>query len=164
MWTRTFAVATVPADETFILAGRLGSLVSGTLSTVYRGCRWAIGRIIAPFRVREGPNKFNLSSVETATTTYNRSVGWGNRPPATLECPRCDNDIRQTTAHDDIDCPRCVAEFEYHEFGDLSLKYMECPVCQSRMLHGQRHPERFDLPEWATCDVCRYHWEFEHSY
>jgi len=32
------------------------------------------------------------------------------------------------------------------------------------MVHGQRHPKRFDIPEWATCHACRYHWEFEHSY
>jgi hypothetical protein len=32
------------------------------------------------------------------------------------------------------------------------------------MQYGQRHPQRFDFPEWATCDDCRYHWEFRHSY
>lgn len=120
--------------------------------------------LIKPFRTRDRPNKFRLSSMETATTTYNRSVGWGNRPPATIECPRCSNDIRQTRALDDIDCPRCVASFDYDEFGDLDLRHMECPVCRNRMDHGQRHPERFDIPEWATCNSCRYHWEFEHSY
>jgi hypothetical protein len=41
---------------------------------------------------------------------------------------------------------------------------MTCPVCKSHMQYGQRHPEQFDFPEWATCNNCRYHWEFEHSY
>lgn len=121
-------------------------------------------RLVAPLRRGEGPNKFRLSSGETATTTYDGSVGWGNRPPAILTCPRCDTAIRQSTAFDDIDCPRCVTALEAAEFTDLRLSYLECPVCRSRMRHGQRHPDRFDFPEWATCDSCRYHWEFKHSY
>jgi hypothetical protein len=32
------------------------------------------------------------------------------------------------------------------------------------MEHGQRHPQAFDVPEWATCHNCRYHWEFKHSF
>jgi Zn-finger nucleic acid-binding protein len=138
--------------------------VSGPLSTAWRLLERAVELVIRPFRTREGPNKFRLSSMETATTTYNRSVGWSNRPPATIECPRCSSDIRQSRAHEDIDCPRCVANFEYDEFGELALRQLECPVCRSRMVHGQRHPDRFDIPEWATCNRCRYHWEFQHSY
>lgn len=147
-----------------MLLNRLGESVSGHLSTIARVLKRVLQLVVAPFRTRDGPTKFDLSSVETATTTYNRSVGWGNRPPATLECPKCESDIQQVRAHDDIDCPRCVANFEYDEFGDLTLRHLECPICHSHMLHGQRHPERFDIPEWATCDSCRYHWEYEHSY
>ena len=81
-----------------------------------------------------------------------------------LRCPLCGSDVLQHHARDDIDCPRCVAAFPHEEFAELELRYMVCPVCRSRMQHGQRHPEAFDVPEWATCDECRYHWEFRHSY
>ncbi|MFB6309934.1 MAG: hypothetical protein ABEH64_02000 [Salinirussus sp.] len=138
--------------------------MSGFGSRVSAVVKRAVELVVAPLRRGEGPNKFDLSSAETATTTYNRSVGWGNRPPATLECPRCESDIRQARAHDAIDCPRCVANYDYEEFGELTLQHLECPVCRARMMHGQRHPERFDIPEWATCNNCRYHWEFQHSY
>lgn len=126
--------------------------------------RWAVKRLIDPLRVGEGPNKFRLSSVDTATTTYDGDVGWSKRPPAMLRCPQCDGEFLQHQAGDHIDCPYCVAEFRYDRFTDLELEYMICPVCRSRMVHGQRHPERFDIPEWATCNECRYHWEFKHSY
>jgi DNA-directed RNA polymerase subunit RPC12/RpoP len=138
--------------------------VTGRLQTVFARLKWVGARLAAPLRRNEGPNKFRLSSMDTATTTIDGSVGWGNRPPAFLECPRCSEEIYQHNAHDGIDCPHCVAEFDSEEFADLELCYMQCPVCRSRMRHGNRHPEQFDFPEWATCDGCRYHWEFEHSY
>lgn len=134
------------------------------IAAAYERLKWVGDRLIAPFRRGEGPNKFRLSSPDTATTTYDGSVGWSNRPPATLECPRCESDIVQQRGYDRIDCPRCVAQFEYSEFGDLTVRYFTCPVCRSRMIHGQRHPDQFDIPEWATCNGCRYHWEFKHSY
>ena len=112
----------------------------------------------------DGPNKFRLSAMDTATTTHDGDDGWAKRPPAVVECPQCESDILQHTVHDDIDCPRCVAEFSHEEFPELELRFLICPVCGDRMEHGQRHPGRFDIPEWATCDSCRYHWEFRHSY
>jgi len=121
-------------------------------------------KIVRPLQRGEGPNKFDLSAAQTATTTYDGDVGWNKRPPAVLECPNCESEILQHNARDSIDCPRCVAEFDYDEFGDLELLYMGCPRCKSQMMHGQRHPEKFSIPEWATCDDCRYHWEFKHSY
>jgi hypothetical protein len=121
-------------------------------------------RVVDPLRTGDGPNKFRLSSAETATTTYDGDVGWTSRPPAMLRCPRCGDDVLQHDARDDIDCPRCVAVFSAEEFSDLELDHFVCPVCRNRMTHGQRHPESFDVPEWATCDACRYHWEFRHSY
>jgi len=135
-----------------------------SLSVLLGALKAVIGKILRPLRRGEGPNKFDLSAAETATTTYDGNVGWNKRPPAILECPRCESEILQHNAHDRIDCPRCVAEFGYDEFADLDLLYMGCPRCKERMLHGQRHPEKFDIPEWATCDDCRYHWEFKHSY
>jgi DNA-directed RNA polymerase subunit RPC12/RpoP len=120
--------------------------------------------IVRPLRRGDGPNKFRLSAVDTATTTHDGSEGWASRPPAIFECPRCGGDIQQRHAHDDIDCPHCVAEFGYQEFTDLELKELTCPTCRSEMIYGQRHPESFDVVEWATCNGCRYHWEFKHSY
>jgi Zn finger protein HypA/HybF involved in hydrogenase expression len=102
--------------------------------------------------------------MDTATTTYEGDSGWAKRPPATVSCDRCDAEIFQHNALDDIDCPRCVAEYDPEEFGSLTLEHMTCPVCRSRMTHGQRHPDQFDIPQWATCTQCRYHWEFQHSY
>jgi len=102
--------------------------------------------------------------METATTTYDGDHGWAHRPPATVACPRCETEIPQYNARDTIDCHRCIAEFDYDEFPELELLSMTCPVCESDMEYGRRHPEQFDFPEWATCNNCRYHWEFEHSY
>ena len=117
-----------------------------------------------PLRRGAGPNTFRLSAVDTATTTPDGSEGWASRPPASFECPRCGGDIQQRHAHDDIDCPHCVAEVGYQEFTDLELKERTCPTGRSEMSYGQRHPESFDVVEWATCNGCRYHWEFKHSY
>lgn len=138
--------------------------MGNTLKSFVRRLKWAGDRVAAPLRRNGGPNKFDLSSVDTATTTYEGDDGWAKRPPAMLECPRCEGDILQHNSRDAIDCPHCVAEFSYEEFPKLRLQYLLCPVCRSRMLHGQRHPDQFDIPEWATCNSCRYHWEFEHSY
>jgi hypothetical protein len=126
--------------------------------------RWVGDRLVAPLRQDEDPEKFRLSIPETHTTTIDGSVGWSRRPPAVLDCPRCGSEILQQRPFDDIDCSRCVAEFDYREFTELDLESLVCPVCKSRMTHGQRHPESFDVPEWATCDSCRYHWEFRHSF
>jgi len=144
--------------------GAVEPIMTDLLNSVFGGIKRVGERLAAPLRRSDGPNKFRLSSMETATTTIDGSVGWESRPPAVLECDRCGDDIYQHNARDSIDCPRCVAEFDFAEFADLTLRYMECPVCGSRMRHGQRHPERFDFPEWATCDGCRYHWEFKHAY
>lgn len=119
---------------------------------------------MAPLRRGNGPNKFQLSAMDAATVTNQRSEGWSQRPPATLECPRCSTDIHQYDAGDRIDCPRCVADFSFDEFPDLELRFLTCPVCDERMVHGKRHPDQFEIPEWATCGNCRYHWEFCHSY
>ncbi|MFB6092724.1 MAG: hypothetical protein ABEK02_06915 [Haloquadratum sp.] len=134
------------------------------LRTLVHAAKRVGKRLAKPLRRGDGPNKFRLSAMDTATTTYDGDDGWATRPPAVLECPRCGGDILQHNARDDIDCPHCVAEFGYREFPDLELKHLTCPVCRSEMVHGQRHPEALDVVEWATCNACRYHWEFKHSY
>ncbi|MFT4922204.1 MAG: Zn-finger nucleic acid-binding protein [Haloarculaceae archaeon] len=145
-------------------SGTKGEYLMGVLQSVFDKAIWMGRCFVSPLKRGEGPNKFRLSSDDTATTTYDGDEGWTSRPPAHLACPRCDAEILQHNAMDEIDCPRCVAEFDHNEFTDLDLLYMTCPVCKSQMKHGQRHPEVFDFPEWATCDNCRYHWEFKHSY
>lgn len=134
------------------------------IGVLLRAVRRLADLLVDPLRVDGTPNKFRLSSVETATTTYDGDVGWGKRPPAVLRCPQCGSDVLQHSAGDEIDCPHCVAAFGHEEFPDLELDHMVCPVCRSRMQHGRRHPDAFDVPEWATCNGCRYHWEFRHSY
>lgn len=138
--------------------------MSGALRAAVRLAKRIGERVAKPLRKGDGPNKFRLSAVDTATTTYDGDEGWTKRPPAILVCPRCGGDIPQSHARDDIDCPHCVAEFSYRKFRDLGLKRLNCPVCRSEMAYGQRHPHAFDVVEWATCDGCRYHWEFKHDF
>lgn len=120
--------------------------------------------VVAPLQTDPEKNSFRLSSPQTQTTTIDGDIGWGHRPPARLECPRCGSDVDQREPLEDIDCLHCVAEFSHEDFPELDLQFLICPVCGDRMEHGQRHPNTFDIPEWATCHSCRYHWEFKHSY
>jgi len=126
--------------------------------------QWIVGRLIAPLRADDGPNEFRLSSVETHTTTLDGDTGWAYRPPATLRCPECATDIVQGGPREPIDCPTCPVDLSPERFADLELLALRCPLCRTRMQHGRRHPETFDVPEWATCPNCQYHWEFKHFY
>ena len=126
--------------------------------------RRAFDRLAEPLRRDSESGNFRLSSPETHTTTVDGDVGWESRPPARVRCPECGAGIDQREPLDDLDCPRCVATFSHEAFPDLELVSMRCPVCGNRMEHGQRHPNAFDIPEWATCHGCRYHWEFAHSF
>lgn len=138
--------------------------MAGVLSVLLGKLRSLGEMLVDPLRANDDMENFRLSMPETHTTTIDGAVGWAKRPPAVLECPRCGDDITQAVAREAIDCPHCVAEFSYEEFPQMELKYMVCPVCESQMDHGQRHPERLDVPEWATCNDCRYHWEFKHFF
>lgn len=120
--------------------------------------------LLDPLRKQPDGAGFTLSIPETQTTTVDGGIGWADRPTAVLDCPQCDSHIQQTGPYDDIDCPRCTAAFEYTEFTDLELHTLLCPVCGDTMEHGRRHPRVLDVPEWATCNSCRYHWEFKHSF
>lgn len=118
--------------------------------------------LIEPLRADDDLEHFTLSIPETQTTTIDGDVGWAKRPPAAVTCPNCECEIHHHRSMDTIDCPRCVGEFSPEQFPELELRYLLCPICRTRMQHGIRHPDAFDVPEWATCDACRYHWEFEH--
>lgn len=134
------------------------------LGVVFRRLRWVVDAVVDPLRADPDANQFRLDIVEAQTTTIEGDVGWGNRPPARLRCPRCGADIDQLDSLADIDCPSCVARFSHEEFPDLEFQHFVCPICGSRMEHGTRHPYRLDIPEWATCHSCQYHWDFKHSY
>lgn len=122
-------------------------------------------RLVAPLRTDENLENFTLAIPDSANTTYaDAGLGWHERPPALLRCPECASAIYQHRASSSLDCAECWVERPAAEFPDLDLLYLRCPRCENRMRHGRRHPEAFDVPEWATCDVCRYHWEFGHSY
>ena len=138
--------------------------MSDKLEVVFTRLRRLFEVIVAPLRKDPDANSFRLSSPETHTTTIDGDVGWGNRPPARVVCPRCGGDIDQRHSIDNINCPNCVAEVSHEDFPELRLQFMICPVCGDQMEHGQRHPEALDVPEWATCHSCRYHWEFKHSF
>lgn len=133
------------------------------LAALLERLRWLGDRLVDPLRV-DDDERFRLSMPETQTTTVDGGLGWQKRPPAILECPRCGSDIHHHRSREPIDCPRCVAEFGSGEFPDLNLRYLVCPVCESRMEHGRRHPGQVDVPEWATCNECRYHWEYDHFF
>ena len=138
--------------------------VTGRLQVLFETIRRVADRLVDPLRADDDLENFRLSIPETHTTTIEGDTGWSARPPAQVRCRQCDSEIRQSDPHDVVDCPRCVAEFPPEEFPTLELLYLECPVCRTRMEHGQRHPDRLDVPEWATCHGCRYHWEFKHSF
>jgi hypothetical protein len=134
------------------------------LQVVFGWLTYAFEALAKPLRKDPESDSFRLSIPETHTTTIDGGIGWGQRPPARLRCPRCDSEIAQEDPLEDIDCTRCIAEFSHEEFTELELDFLVCPVCGDRMEHGQRHPDVLDVPEWATCHSCRYHWEFKHSY
>jgi DNA-directed RNA polymerase subunit RPC12/RpoP len=139
-------------------------VVTGYLRVVVETVRWAVDRLVDPLRADEDLENFRLSIPETHTTTIDGDTGWMSRPPAQLRCGQCGSEVRQPHPHDDVDCPRCTAVYTPEAFPDLELLYLECPICRSRMEHGRRHPAGVDVPEWATCHGCRYHWELGHSF
>jgi len=154
------AVRRAVADD----AHGLGATLTAAGSRAIAALRWLAERLIAPLRTDDSPNKFRLSSVETHTTTIDGDTGWAYRPPATLRCPECAAGILQADSRAPVDCPECRVELPPDRFTELELVGLTCPVCRTPMQHGQRHPNAFDVPEWATCPNCQYHWEFKHFY
>jgi len=146
-------------DDSHGLARTLGVTGGRLLASL----RWLGERLLAPLRTNDGPNEFRLSSVETHTTTIDGDTGWAYRPPATLRCPECGDEVLQADARDAIDCPSCRVDLPPERFTDLEVLALTCPVCRSGMQYGRRHPQ-FGVPEWATCPNCQYHWEFKHAY
>lgn len=133
-----------------------------TSRAVYRATRQLLGKVVRPLRADDSISQFTLSIPEAQTTTVDSVQGWENRPPAVLRCSRCDSEIHQRRSGHSIDCPDCLQESSRYEFGDHELLTMVCPRCETEMSHGQRHPQMYDIPEWATCPDCQYHWDLNH--
>lgn len=133
-----------------------------TAGWTYRFVKGVYEFLVGPLRIDESEETFTLSIPEAQTTTVDSVQGWSERPPAVLECPGCTAEITQRRSSTDIDCPNCYRSFKPHDFGHVELLRMTCPRCDSEMYHGIRHPNVFDIPEWATCPDCQYHWDLSH--
>lgn len=127
---------------------------------------WLLKRLyeyfVGPLRVDNETSSFTLAIPEAQTTTVDSVQGWSNRPAAILRCPGCETQIPQRRPWNTIDCPHCYRTFKSAEFTDLELLGLVCPRCTTEMVHGIRHPNLFDIPEWATCPDCQYHWDLDH--
>jgi len=134
----------------------------GTASSVYRVLKLVVVKLVEPLKTDDSVKQFTLSIPEAQTTTVDSVQGWQNRPPAVLQCPGCESEMLQHNAMGTIDCSECWREFREDEFSDHELLEMICPRCDSVMEHGIRHPKMFDIPEWATCPSCQYHWDLDH--
>jgi len=130
--------------------------------TVYRTVRRLLDRIVDPLRADESITQFTLSIPEAQTTTVDSVEGWENRPPAVLRCSGCDAEIPQHRSRNRIDCPNCWRDYSEYEFADHELLAMFCPRCETEMKYGRRHPNAVEVPEWATCPNCQYHWDLNH--
>jgi Zn finger protein HypA/HybF involved in hydrogenase expression len=113
---------------------------------------------------KEGPDNFTLAVPEAHSTFKRGDVGWPNRPPAVVRCSRCSTTFTHELANDVIDCPDCQRQHPPDEFAEMDLVGLVCPHCRGQLDHGIRHPEMLDVPEWASCTSCQYHWEYQHDY
>ncbi|MFB6352642.1 MAG: hypothetical protein ABEJ92_01000 [Halobacteriales archaeon] len=128
----------------------------------YRLLKRVIETLVEPLRADDDIEHFTLAIPDAQTTTVDSVQGWANRPAARLRCPGCSAVIPQRQSSHDIDCPNCYRSFKPDAMGELELLGMTCPRCGGEMDHGTRHPQTFDVPEWATCPDCRYHWDLSH--
>ena len=132
----------------------------GTAAAVYRAGKRLFEWLVEPLRADE-ITQFTLSIPEAQTTTVDSVQGWQNRPPAVLRC-ECGSEMYQARSTGEIDCEACWRSFEDGSFSEHELVSMICPRCETGMQHGRRHPHVFDIPEWATCPNCQYHWDLNH--
>lgn len=131
-------------------------------ATTYRTLKHFLVALVEPLKADENIEHFTLSIPDAQTTTVDSVQGWSNRPAALLRCPGCDAQIPQHRSSHTIDCPNCYRDYGSDEFSDLDLLGLVCPRCATEMDHGIRHPSLFDIPEWATCPHCQYHWDLDH--
>ena len=131
-------------------------------ATTVRYVKRLIDALIEPLRANHDLENFSLAIPDAQTTTVDSVQGWSNRPAALLRCPGCEAQIPQRKSSNPIDCPNCYREYRADEFSQLELLGLVCPRCNTEMAHGIRHPHVFDIPEWATCQDCQYHWDLDH--
>jgi uncharacterized protein (UPF0212 family) len=105
-----------------------------------------------------------LAVPEARSSFADGDVGWRNRPAATVACPSCETHFDQQYATDVLDCTYCTFESNSRDISELDLIALHCPRCGSTLEHGRRHPDQFDVPQWASCEECSYHWEISHGY
>ncbi len=120
--------------------------------------------ILDPPWTKGGPENFTLAVPQAHSTFKRGDVGWANRPPAVVECPTCSKPFTHEFANDYIDCPRCHMERSPDDFNEMELIGLVCPHCEIELDMGIRHPELVNVPEWASCEECQYHWEYQHDY
>ncbi|MES3517713.1 MAG: hypothetical protein PPP58_08630 [Natronomonas sp.] len=120
--------------------------------------------VVDPPWEKEGPDNLTLAVPEAHSTFKIGDVGWAKRPPAVLECPTCGSTFEQEFANDVIDCPTCGFQRPPEAFDEMELLELHCPECRRELDHGIRHPKMMDVPEWASCTSCQYHWEYQHEY
>ncbi|HKJ58932.1 MAG TPA: hypothetical protein VKA37_06870 [Halobacteriales archaeon] len=133
-----------------------------TGATAYEVLKLVFDKLVDPLREDETITHFTLAIPEAQTTTVDSVQGWDNRPPAVLRCSGCGTEITQHRSRNTIDCPYCYREVSDDQFDELELVAMVCPRCDAEMNHGIRHPVMYDIPEWATCPDCQYHWDLSH--
>lgn len=131
-------------------------------SAPYRVLRRLFDRLVEPLKVDETMRNFTLAIPDAQTTTVDSVEGWSNRPPAVVLCTGCDAQIYQRRATNDIDCPNCYRVSKPFDFSEHELLGLVCPRCSTEMQHGIRHPNVLDVPEWATCPDCQFHWDLDH--
>jgi Zn finger protein HypA/HybF involved in hydrogenase expression len=125
--------------------------------------RWAMLLLNPPWE-KEGPDTFTMAVPEAHSTFKRGAVGWAERPPAVVHCPACSTTFTHEFANDYVSCPTCHFECAPDEFAEIELAALICPHCERDLDHGIRHPEMLDVPEWASCTECQYHWEYQHDY
>jgi Zn finger protein HypA/HybF involved in hydrogenase expression len=125
--------------------------------------RWAMLVLNPPWE-KEGPDTFTMAVPEAHSTFKRGAVGWAERPPAIVRCPSCSETFTHEYANDFVDCPVCHFECDPEDFSEVELVGMVCPHCEQDLDYGIRHPEMMDVPEWASCTECQYHWEYQHDY
>lgn len=120
--------------------------------------------VLDPPQGQEGLEPFTLAVPDAQSTFKRGDVGWAHRPPARVRCPACNTEFDHEYANDVLRCPLCPFEQPPGDFAEVELLELTCPHCARPLDHGTRHPEILDVPQWAACPDCQYHWEFQHSY
>jgi len=125
--------------------------------------RWVRAALDPPW-TRDGPETFTLAVPEAHSAFKAGDEGWSSRPPAVVRCPTCSSLVTHAFADDVVACSTCSWECSPDEFPALELVALVCPDCRRQLDYGVRHPSLVEVPEWASCTSCQYHWEYQHDF